>query len=127
MEQLDNLVWIVYLIDVFCGDNDGVIILIALGACGWLFVKVGVVDTGCPWHTAALKLPNWPAYLIVSLMVLSNFIPSKDTAYKMLAIYGGVELLQQPEIQEVGGKGLDVLNKVMDDYLQEEYKSDEKD
>lgn len=59
-------------------------------------------------------------YFLLAFFILScNLIPNKDTCYAMLAAYGVESIVTNPEVQKLGGKSLDVLNKAMDEYLEE--------
>tara|TARA_R100000388_G_C7231096_1_gene154728 strand:- start:379 stop:783 length:405 start_codon:yes stop_codon:yes gene_type:complete len=54
-----------------------------------------------------------------ALIVLAWLTPSKETSYAMLAAYGVQTVAESEQVQEVAGKSLRVLEKYMDDYLEE--------
>ena len=124
-----DLIWIIYLIDVFT-DNNGMetlasflVLSIFIGClmrafldpegCNRSDYKVGVQLT--------TKYSTIPAVIMVVFLFLT---PSKDTAYKMLAAYGVTEAYtaaaDSEKVQALAGKSLSVLEKAMDDYLVEE-------
>ena len=130
---MDNLIWIIYIIDTLLDSvlGFGIVIAVALS----IFLIIVLVNLGEARNTAEThngnayyknKATYWEAYntkrplvILCFLIPVLILIPSKTTAYKLLAIYGGVELLKTPEMQEIGGKGMEVLNKAMNEYLDE--------
>jgi hypothetical protein len=56
------------------------------------------------------------AYLIAAILILV-FLPSEKTAYTMLAAYGVQHVAENPQVQELAGDSLKVLNKAMKEYL----------
>lgn len=53
------------------------------------------------------------------MVVLAWLTPSKETSYAMLAAYGVQTVAESDQVQEVAGKSLKVLEKYMDDYLEQ--------
>lgn len=49
----------------------------------------------------------------------ANFMPTKDTAYKMLAAYVGQTVSETPEVRELAGNSIDFLNKAIKKYSSE--------
>jgi hypothetical protein len=49
------------------------------------------------------------------LITLSMFIPSKETMHAMLAAEAANEIVKHPEVQKIGGRALDILNKKLDE------------
>ena len=131
-----SLVWVIYLIDVICQPWFGVGILTFVGTlvCAWLTISSCFTTDKqalCSDDEAFrlfLRKPVWKKLMIfgISVLFLSNFIPERDTAYKMLAAYGVEEAIKLPQVQGVADKSFQVLNKAMDDYLKESDK-DKKD
>ena len=124
-----NLAMMIYFIDVIC-DRHGVLAnLTEILLIIWLFGFIvsicirlddNVTKKGREQFMSIYK-SLWPLKTFVVVMcVLSTVVPDKDTAYKMLAAYGVESIVTNPEVQKLGGKSLDVLNKAMDEYLQEE-------
>lgn len=107
---------LIYFIDVICGEHVVWLFMTIFGVIVVCFAKVICVAEKYPEFYKSL----WPlkVFLLISIPLLF-FIPSKDTAYKMLAAYGVQSIITNPEVQKLGGKSLDVLNKTMDEYLQE--------
>lgn len=54
----------------------------------------------------------------------ANFMPTKDTAYKMLAAYVGQTVVETPEVRETAGNAIDFLNKAIKKYSTELDKDD---
>lgn len=71
------------------------------------------------WATFPRKLVKGVAVSSLCLLCLDAAIPSKDTAYAMVAAYGITELAQNERVQELGDKSLEVLESAMSDYLDE--------
>ena len=131
-----SLVWVIYLIDVVCQPWVGVSVLLIFST----LVFGGLTLVGCfttdkedrcssdEAFRLFLRKPVWKKLMIfgISILFLSNFIPERDTAYKMLAAYGVEEAIKRPPVQGVADKSFQVLNKAMDDYLKESDK-DKKD
>lgn len=46
----------------------------------------------------------------------ANFMPTKDTAYKMLAAYVGQTVVETPEVRQLAGNSIDFLNKAIKKY-----------
>ena len=131
-----SLVWVIYLIDVICKPWVDVGILIFVGTLVCAGLTIGSCFTTDKQELCSddeafrlfLRKPVWKKLMIfgIAVLFLSNFIPERDTAYKMLAAYGVEEAIKLPQVQGVADKSLQVLNKAMDDYLKESDK-DKKD
>ena len=131
-----SLVWVIYLIDVVCQPWFGVGILTFVGTlvCVWLTIascfttEEKSLCSSDETFRLFLRKPVWKKLMIfgISILFLSNFIPERDTAYKMLAAYGVEEAIKLPQVQGVADKSFQVLNKAMDDYLKESDKKEEK-
>ena len=131
-----SLVWVIYLIDVICQPWVGVGILTFVGTLVCAGLTVGSCFTTDKQALCSddetfrlfLRKPVWKKLMIfgISILFLSNFIPERDTAYKMLAAYGVEEAIKLPQVQGVADKSFQVLNKAMDDYLKESDKKEEK-
>ncbi len=107
---------LIYFIDVLCGEHLGWSLMTAFGLLVVCFAKLICALEKKPEFYKSL----WPlkVFLFISIPLLF-LIPTKETAYKMLAAYGVESLVTNPEVQKLGGKSLDVINKAMDDYLKE--------
>ena len=123
-----SLVFVIYLIDVLCGKWEGLgifmgfFIFFAIVAYGFRQVEFGHDDDDVArkfWKKTAWMNKAGITFFII--LTLVNFIPSKDTAYKMLAAYGVTELATNEHVQQYGTKALKVLDKAMGEYLGEEY------
>ena len=115
---MDNLIWVIYLIDVVCGEMHG------LGFFLFMFMIPSGVGYVIGHFTKDDKsadplreLPLGKVFSFCILMLfLPNFIPSQDTAYKMLAVYGVSEVSKSENVQELMGDGMDILKLTLKDY-----------
>jgi hypothetical protein len=121
-----SLVWIIYLIDVIC-DSHLIGFLGFIGAVLWCFGFVGscIAKNRPDDDEAQTYLRFYESMLtfkiVVSLFIILAFlIPSKDTAYKMLAAYGVETIVANEDVQRMGSKSLQIIEKAMDNYLKEE-------
>ena len=131
-----SLVWVIYLIDVICQPWLGMSYIIFLftlvftwvSICSQFTSEAPDTDETKECFRLFLRKPVWKKLMIfgISILFLSNFIPERDTAYKMLAAYGVEEAIKLPQVQGVADKSFQVLNKAMDDYLKESDKKEEK-
>jgi len=121
---MENLIWIIYFIDVL-SSNGG------LGVTGFLLLAGSIVVHLIIYAESnegeAKKFKDmFPLKTVVSIsvvfMIYSFIVPSKDTAYKMLAAYGVYELTQNERAKNLGGKSLEVLEAAMDEYLEDSKK-----
>lgn len=84
------------------------VILLVIGVIWWLMSKV-------EWEPSPpLLLPSGALLLLLGILV-----PNKETLYTMVAASTIQDIATSPKVQELGGKSLDVINKVMDDYLKD--------
>ena len=130
-----TLAWIIYLIETLdiskgLGFFGGVGVILWVGGLAFsIAAKLGIVEETSRnperkpnLHEGYLKLYSqlWPLKLLVCVMLtLAVLLPTKETAYTMLAAYGVESIVTNDKVQEFGGKSLDVINKAMDNYLQQ--------
>lgn len=122
-----SLMWMIYFIDVICGDWFGlgfVLGIVFLFGCVLSIIKCVALASENPdkdeedFLRFAERFPLKTMITVpLTISFLSSFIPSQDTAYKMLAAYGVEEIVSNEKVQELGGKSLEVLEKAMDEYL----------
>lgn len=66
-----------------------------------------------------------PFTIIITLLVIQGslvrLLPSRDTAYKMLAVYGVTEVSKSETVQKYAKGSLKVLDKAMEGYLGENW------
>ncbi len=123
-----SLVFIVYLLGLVEKLNQ-VLGFIAVASAIVTFVcllikGVGYNDLSKDMHTTYTM---WTKRFLCSFLVagtLLTFTPTKEISYAMLAAYGVEEIVQNERVQELGGKSLDVIEKAMDKFLQEEDTND---
>lgn len=142
---MDNILWIIYFIDVILeqsfifstGDWVGLSFLIGgISFVGWGMFKY--LDTGMsadeekeawdkdrPMLYGLLKTWIKLTLLVYVLNLAGSLIPNKDTAYKMLAAYGVLELSKTEEVRALGAKSMAVLEKAMSSYLEEQPTAEE--
>jgi hypothetical protein len=122
METINNLPWILYAIDTLTQSFSGLAIVTGLVTVLFIGTTALSFDDMCMKDGEAFR-SKMPYKTLVCWLVFttlwSTFVPDREDAHKYLAVWGGVELIQQPEIQSLGGKGIDVINKAMDEYLAE--------
>ena len=53
------------------------------------------------------------------LVLIHTSVPDKDTCYAILAAYGVQTAAESEEVKQFAGKSLEVLEKAMDQYLEE--------
>lgn len=134
-----DLIWIIYFVDTFTGSPIptfsflafviGVVLICA--AISWLVLTLdeGVQRNISEGQEKLVSLLSqvlkskvlWGVmfWSILLAPLLNSFIPSRDTAYKMLAAYGVQEIMVTDEAKKIGNKSLEVLDKAMSDYLGE--------
>lgn len=82
--------------------------------------KVATPDeTGQPFRDILKPLRRLVAgFAIICFMGIgyANFMPTKDTAYKMLAAYVGQTVVETPEVRQLAGNSIDFLNKAIKKY-----------
>lgn len=71
-----------------------------------------------------LKSMKWIPILSVSLILFTSILPSKDTMYTMAAAYGVQTAAENPNVQRVAGKSLQVLEGKLDEYLKADKKAE---
>jgi hypothetical protein len=109
-----SLALIVYLASIshsLCGlfGFSGVVLLIIFAV--WC-ASCGPGDT-------ETRPPKSLGVISIVLILLATLIPNKETIYTMVAAYTVQDIATSPKVQELGGKSLEVIEKVMDDYLKE--------
>lgn len=87
---------------------------------------VGVFGLGSIFAGIIGDVPLKICVKLVKVGVLTVFlavlIPSKDTAYLMLAAEGVTEVSQNERVRELAGKSLDLLEQEIGKYLEKEVK-----
>lgn len=141
METL-SLVWLVYFIDMldslrFPGIGCMFFVMLAVAGCMVVY-WVAVSDLG--WlgdeKEAAsiltkkyLKFCKWWIPLLLVSASLNVIIPSKDTAYKMIAAYGVSEAYlaasESETVQRLAGKSLNIIESALDKYIAESEEAEE--
>lgn len=130
-----DLIWIIYIVDNFAGNpfpswilwvTIGLIISVLIGSIMSTDLKnIGASEKKPCILTAVNQIKPFKFWIIILLVVggissaMNMVVPSKDTAYKMIAAYGVTEIMQTDKAKRLGGKSLEVLEKVMDEYLKE--------
>lgn len=132
---MENLVWVIYLIDVLTQPMAGIgfVLFLSMISAIVLHVVYALCDKDSP-SPDDIKFINFYKSLPVKTigitsmltLVVSNLIPSQDTAYKMLAVYGVSEVANNQNVQELMGDGMDILKLTLKDYKEKLEKSNEK-
>lgn len=115
-----DLVLLIYLVDAVA-PNIKVISTVGLivSSLFWGFLLLYAIEGSDQWSERTTLVTKFNGCVFAVSLALVSFVPSKDTAYKMLAAYGAQELAEMEEAKEVGGKAYEALNKILDDYLDE--------
>ena len=130
-----DLFWIIYFIDTILSGNFvphflwGLLGSLIIGGFG----SAAYCDFGGGSFELVIKFwkkIKWQYIVFMSIWMMitmtGKLLPTKDTAYKMLAAYGVTEAytaaMDSDKVQAVAGKSLKVLEKAMDDYLTKEDK-----
>lgn len=67
----------------------------------------------------SLKFLKISGVACISSLILSIVVPSKETAYVMIAASGVEAIVSDERVQQLGGKGLDVIEKWLDEIAPE--------
>lgn len=116
-----ELMWVIYLIDTITAGLGGLIAFLIITGLTTLLI-LGIVCINEEEFVNVWFIKQTAISLLV-LSILAVFIPTKDTAYKMLAAYGVTEVYQaasqSEDVQRLAGKSLKMIEKTMDSYLKE--------
>ncbi|AUR86344.1 TMhelix containing protein [Vibrio phage 1.084.O._10N.261.49.F5] len=130
-EFIMELVWIIYIIDVICGEwsflnflTVSVLICSIMGVVAKVYLgSFDSEDLTCSDKEAYNFMSIFPYKYTITvssiLLIIGTFLPTQETAYKMLAAYGVVTVTENPDVQEIMGEGLDVLKLTLKDYKEQ--------
>ena len=121
---MEDLIWIIYFIDVLSSEGGftALSILLVGAAIFSHFMAMDFLDKES-FSNFCSKFPRKSIGLLCVVLFLYGWlVPSKDTAYKMLAAYGVYELTQNEQAKTLGGKSLKVIEAAMDEYLKDSKK-----
>lgn len=126
-----ELVWIIYFIEVICQPMIGLGVIMAMvtfAATAGYFMRMFIEEE--PYHERLNKVPFGKIAIICStLLILSNFIPSKNGAYVMLGAYGVQSVAEtigkNQEVQQIGKRTLSIVETALTKY-EKELKAEEK-
>lgn len=119
--MLENIAWLIYfaeMLDPLRGIIESGIFwcLLVLGSCAlFVFLVWGDDDESDPYIPKIWKVSRTTGYILVSLVVLTVFIPSSKTLYLMIGSSGAVEVLTSDTAKELGGKSLEFLNAYLEE------------
>ncbi len=112
------MVWIIYFIDTLTSEGGSAVIGLMIGVVFTFLYYLGKFEDKAPDFNKIL--PNKIIFIVCTVLILHGvLVPSKDTAYKMLAFYGVNEITNNESVQKLGSKSLLVIERAMDDYLEE--------
>lgn len=91
---------------------------------------MGAINADCEWEStkkkaakeankAFFKGSKWMPIVGAVLFLTNSLIPSKDTMYTMAAAYGVQTAAENPNVQRVAGKSLQVLEGKLDEFIKE--------
>lgn len=136
--NLENLPLIIYLIDVFSAEG-GLVILATLTTVYYVVISCCIAaaqiedkdkergEKDAVEQRRVFRLKH-TGILALCLIVYTFAVPSKETAYKMLAVYAGTAALDTEiasKLSDTSLKALDTLNRVLDEYAKEEAEKNE--
>lgn len=73
-----------------------------------------------------LRFLKISAVICISSLILSIVVPSKETAYVMIAASGVETIVSDERVQQLGGKSLDVIEKWLDEIAPDSTQGEEK-
>jgi hypothetical protein len=111
---------IVYLIGMLGAVNDAISLLFGLSSiivmgAGLFALFLASEDLYESPMQKTLAVIKTASVVAVSLLVLSIFIPSKETAYTMIAASGVETIVTDDRVQQLGGKSLDVIEQWLEE------------
>ena len=122
------LVLVIYLISLLEGLINLLILVGVLGSAAWFLCSVFFFV--CPYEDekenfkVIAKKTKHSVWFIVAAVLL----PSKDTAYQMLAAYGVQEAYvtatESGEVQRIASKSLKLIEATLDEHIKEEKSND---
>lgn len=124
-----SLPFIIYLIEVIC-DSHVIPLLATVSVIMWIvgFIfymgnsSIAPEERGYESAQSYIKVyKSLKAIkvLVFLLALIAILLPSKESAYIMLAAYGVEKVIANPQVKELAGNSLKVLDKAMKDYLEE--------
>ena len=107
-----ELVWLVYGIGLL-GDIIGLIggLIIVCGIIAFFYFVSG-------YEPNFVKAKPWLITALI-LCIFMAVLPSEKTAYTMVGAYAAQRLAQSPEVQQMSGKVLTIIEQQMDKYIAE--------
>lgn len=117
-----ELALVIYLISVADAISPSIIYLTILASISMILLYVFVmteVESDAEWSEGFFALIKKLVAVNVMVAALVILTPDKETSYAMLAAYGVQTVAESEQVQEIAGKSLRVLEKYMDDYLEE--------
>jgi len=111
------LIFVIYLISVIDAILGAAILGIFFTAASAI-LAIPVLDLDGKEEIASCLKKFIKPLVFLSLIVV--FVPSKQTAYAMLAAYGLQEISQTEEAKRIGSKSVQVIEKALDEYLKED-------
>ncbi len=114
-----ELVWTIYFIEVICQPMLGlglIMVMVTFAATTGYFMRMFIDEE--PYHERLDKVPFGKIAVICStLLILSNFIPSKNGAYTMLGAYGIQSVAEtigkNQEVQQIGKRTLSIVETAL--------------
>jgi hypothetical protein len=134
---MDSLVWIIYLIDTLdkiALPGYGTFFTVILFGYLAYFMKClvinGLLGEEREQEVARkMQIPfaSWGWRILVVLLfgvctvghIFNTMLPTKDTAYKMLAAYAVQEIAENEDVQRIGGKSLLLVERTIEKYIDE--------
>ncbi len=130
-----TLMWMFYWIDVLSSISTYLMTLSIIGIfissiCSVICIVSGADATDDDytrtWRESLVKFCkiSFPSFLI--MMLISIFIPSQETSYKMVAATAAQAVYESPQAKDVGDKLLSLVNNKLEEFIKKDSKDDNK-
>lgn len=122
--MMNDLILYIYLIDVLTSLNNSIgLALFIFFACLLVVCLAIALDTcGKGWDKAKpfLNKAYKPTLIVFCVLVLLKIvIPSTQTMYIALGLHTANQVMQQPQIAQVGNQAMRILQAKLDEYEKE--------
>jgi len=115
-------------INITFGIAAGIVVCMwVVGFIVWCCTTESYSESDQKINSYLQKIVSKAAWITGVIVLLNILIPSQKSVVMILAGGTTFDVITSPQAKEVGGKSLDLLNKFLDEQLQEKTKKDKKD
>lgn len=114
-----SLMWAIYLIEALGNLKDllaGAMVVAAI----FCFLVPPITDFDLE---QARKIWTKIGIGVAAAALVFTFIPSRQTMYAMGAAHAAQQIIENPKVQELGGKAFEILNRKLDEFAGKKEKS----